>query len=89
MFLSALFILGLPLDLFSLRLVRFILMSVHVKTNNPGPSGEASKSVRIGSQTGQANFQLLDDRIHVVEHPVGKFLFSQGRYLLDSGNPKM
>ncbi|MHB8304227.1 MAG: nucleotidyl transferase AbiEii/AbiGii toxin family protein, partial [Acidobacteriaceae bacterium] len=38
-----------------------ILLSVHVETNNPGPSGEASKSVRIGSQTGQANFQLLDD----------------------------
>ena len=31
----------------------------------------------MGSQTGQANFQLLDDRIQVVEHPVGKFFLSQ------------
>ncbi|MHB8301445.1 MAG: hypothetical protein ACYDC6_01215, partial [Acidobacteriaceae bacterium] len=45
--------------------VVLILLSVHVETNNPGPSGEASKSVRIGSQTGQANFQLLDDCIQV------------------------
>ncbi len=47
-------------------------MRVHVETNNPGPSGETSKSVRMGSQTRQANFQHMR-----VSH--GKFVLTWER----------
>src|SRR6267143_3785001 len=51
-------------------------MRCQLETNYPRPSGQTAESVRVGGQAWQSLLQLADDRIQVVEHPIGKLFFT-------------